>query len=324
MNHGIESSDPSSSPEKDAEQIALIPMVSIRCISYKACAKKKQLHGPFFYYLFFPISLFMLQPPTLQPSTLDPKPSSQNGSQKSAQRKSNVSGDPGSSSISSLSSSSSSSAVQQTAPFAAKQMIVQLQPINQSTSQINTSSSSSNLSTDLLNVSGGDAGNSNSNSSNSTKESSSSKSSSKWTNKGNSSSTKSSSKEQREPKHSKPSRNHSKDSAPSEYDLPSANTNGKLNQNSFHSNFSSIKCIQLKQCLRFDFSRQMATSRLCRAMHQLKKCLDKNSRHPISPNRLLFHLIRCLVVAAVQKPAQMYQLLRNENWNQTKPTPLMI
>ncbi|XP_031621852.1 protein AF-10-like isoform X2 [Contarinia nasturtii] len=182
VNHGIESSDPSSSPEKESETAALIP----------------------------------IPPMGLTSSNVDQKQSSQNGSHKSVQRKSNVSS--GGASSSSISSSS----VQQSAPFAVKQSSSQSQSINQNTSQINTSSSSSNLSADLLNVSGGDGGNSNS--SNSTKESSSSKSSSKSNSKGNSSSTKSSSKEQREPKHSKPSRNHSKDSAPSEYDLPNTST----------------------------------------------------------------------------------------------------
>ncbi|XP_055303674.1 protein AF-10-like isoform X2 [Sitodiplosis mosellana] len=196
VNHGIESSDPSSSPEKetDAVPVALIPLPAM----------------------------------SLTATNLDQKPSSQNGSHKSVQRKTNVSGVASSSSISSsASSSSSSSTTQQPSPFAAKPTGAQSQPGNQNTSQINTSSSSSNLSTDLLNVSGGDGGNSNS--SNSTKESSSSKSSSKSNNKGNSLSTKSSSKEQREQKHSKPSRNHSKDSTPSEYDLPNASTTSDAN-----------------------------------------------------------------------------------------------
>lgn len=140
------------------------------------------------------------------------------------------------------SSSISSSSIQQPLPFTSKQTIAQSQTVNQNTSQMNTSSSSSNLSTDILNVSGGDAGNSNS----STKESSSSKGSSKSTSKSGSSSTKGSSKEPREPKHSKPSRNHSKDSAPSEYDVPnpSAPIIGKLNE-TFPYDYNRFNCFQL-------------------------------------------------------------------------------
>lgn len=250
---------------------------------------------------------------SLPTSNVDPKQSSLNGAPKPIQRKSNVSGV-----VTASSSSISSSSVQQSSSFAVKQIPPPPQSANQNTSQINTSTSSSNLSTDLLNASVGDGGNSNSNSSNSTKESSSSKSSNKSNSKGNSLSTKSSSKEQREPKHSKPSRNHSKDSTPSEYDLPSTST---PNGNSTWFIVSDYNCTN---CLHCDFSIQMAMSHQFQLL-RIKMCSDKSLQHQISPNQLLLHLIQSLEVMVAQNQDQMsHQLLKNENWNRTNRTPRTI